>query len=202
MKTFIRDIDSELLLSLQKGDHSAFEKLFLKYGQKLFVFAVSYLKQESEAEEIVQEVFMKVWKNRERLKTDTSFQSYLFTIAYNSIKKSFNRKAQVDQFKEELIDQLDSGRDPIDFENNYQLVIQRLDQFIAEMPERRKNVFVQRKKHGKSLVEIANELGISVKTVENQITEAMKYLKRRFAEDFPGDLLFFSLFLRSRIHKL
>lgn len=109
------------------------------------MFAVSYLKQESEAEEIVQEVFMKVWKNRERLKTDTSFQSYLFTIAYNSIKKSFNRKTQQGQFKDDLIDQLDNGSDPVDFENNYQLVIQRLDQFIAEMPERRRNVFVQRK---------------------------------------------------------
>lgn len=189
------DSDSHLVRALQVGDHHAFEKLFSKYAQKLFVFSVSYLKNEDEAEELVQEVFMKIWARRTSLKADTSFQSYLFTIAYNAIKKSFNRKVRDDQFKHDLVDFLDSGQDAIDFERNYQQVIQKLEKFILEMPERRRAIFLQRKKEGKPVKQIAEEMGVSLKTIENQITEAMNFLRRKFEDEHPNGFLFFSLFL-------
>ena len=189
------DIDFILVQSLQKGDHQAFEKLFERYAQKLFVFSLSYLKNENDAEEVVQEVFLKVWSKRTVLKTDTSFQSYLFTIAFNSIKKSFKLKAKNDQFKLELIDNLDAGQDSVDYEKNYQLVIKKLETFIGQMPDRRREIFLQRKQKGKPVKEIADEMGISIKTVENQITEAMHFLKKKFEEELPGGLLFFALFL-------
>lgn len=197
MNSYIPHSDLNLVRSLRKSDHDAFEKLFKRYGQKLFIFSLSYLKDADQAEEIVQEVFLKVWTNRFSLKTGTSFQSYLFTIAFNSIKKSFNRKAKENQFRLELVDQLDDGRDCVEYENNFQLVVAKLDGFINEMPERRKEVFIKRKQHGIPVKQIAEELGVSAKTVENQITEAMNYLKKRFEEELPGGLLFFSLFLEN-----
>ena len=195
LKTLQTDIDSPLVSSLQQGDHRAFEKLFRRYAQKLFVFSLSYLKNETEAEEVVQEVFLKVWDKRSALKTDTSFQSYLFTIAFNSIKKSFNRKARDNQYKLDLTDKLDAGQDSVDYENNYQLVLEKLEKFIDEMPERRKEIFLQRKQKGKPVKQIAEELGVSIKTIENQITEAMRFLKKKFEDELPGGLLFFALFL-------
>lgn len=195
MKGSNKDIDSTLVGSLQQGDHRAFEKLFERYAQKLFVFSLSYLKNENDAEEVVQEVFLKVWVKRSALKTDTSFQSYLFTIAFNSIKKSFNLKAKNDQFKLDLIDSMDAGQELVDFERDYQLVLEKLEQFIDAMPDRRKEIFLQRKQEGKPVKQIAEEMGVSVKTVENQITEAMHFLKRKFEEELPGGLLFFALFL-------
>lgn len=195
MKASNPDIDSILVSSLQKGDHRAFEKLFKRYAQKLFVFSLSYLKNENDAEEVVQEVFLKIWSKRSALKTDTSFQSYLFTIAFNSIKKSFNLKAKNDQFKLELIDNLDAGQDSVDYEKSYQLVLEKLERFIEEMPERRKEIFLQRKREGKPVKQIADQMGVSVKTIENQITEAMHFLKKRFEDELPGGLLFFALFL-------
>lgn len=195
MKGSNKDIDSTLVGSLQQGDHRAFEKLFERYAQKLFVFSLSYLKNENDAEEVVQEVFLKIWAKRSALKTDTSFQSYLFTIAFNSIKKSFNLKAKNDQFKLDLIDNLDAGQETVDFESNYQLVLEKLEQFIDAMPDRRKEIFLQRKQEGKPVKQIAAEMGVSLKTVENQITEAMHFLKRKFEEELPGGLLFFALFL-------
>lgn len=197
MKVINPDTDSILIRSLQQGDHRAFEKLFKRYAQKLFTFSVSYLKNENNAEEVVQEVFLKVWTNRLSLKTETSFQSYLFTIAFNAIKKSFNKRAKDDSFKLDLIDVLDTDQDRVDFERNYQLVAEKLDRFIEEMPVKRKAIFILRKKHAKPVKQIAEELDISIKTVENQITEAMKYLKKRFEEELPGGLLFFFLFLDS-----
>lgn len=186
--------DLKLVQLLRKDDHDAFEKLFERYAQKLFVFSLAYLKESYLAEEIVQEVFLKVWTNRHSLKTETSIQSYLFTIAFNSIRKSFNKKAKENLYKSELIDQLDEELDRVDFENNYQLAFKKLGIFINEMPEKRKQIFVRRKQIGEPVRQIAKELGVSVKTVENQITEAMKYLKRRFEEEFPGGLLFLTIF--------
>ncbi|MEL7589354.1 MAG: sigma-70 family RNA polymerase sigma factor [Prolixibacteraceae bacterium] len=188
------DIEAKLLHSLKSGDHTAFERLFEKYARKLFIFSFAYLKNEADSEEVVQEVFLKVWLNRIALKTDTSFQSYLFTIAFNAIRKSFNRKAKNDQYRLDLINRLDQGQDHIDFENNYLLVTSRLDQFIEEMPQKRKAIFIQRKKQGKPVRQIAAEMEISVKTVENQITEAMKYLRQRFHEELPGGMALFVLF--------
>jgi RNA polymerase sigma-70 factor (ECF subfamily) len=195
LKELEKDNDSELVGLLQKGEHMAFEKLFRRYGQKIFIFSLSYLKSQADAREVVQEVFLKIWDKRLTLRDDASFQSYLFTIAYNSIKKSFNKKAKEDRFKLELVDALDSVQSAVDYENNYQLVTEKLALFIDEMPEKRKEIFIQRKKQGKPVRQIAAEMDLSVKTIENQITEAMKYLKKRFEDELPGGLLFFALFL-------
>ncbi len=154
---------------------------------------MAYLKDEEDSREVVQEVFLKVWLNRVNLKTDTSFQSYLFTIAFNSIRKSFNRKAKNDQYKLSLIDELKEDQEQTEFESNYQLIEKKLEQFIEEMPEKRKAIFIQRKKMGKPVRQIAEEMGLSVKTIENQITESMKFLKRRFEEELPDSMLFLLL---------
>lgn len=193
METFTPDTDAGLINSLKNSDHRAFERLFKKYGRKLFVFAMAYLKDEEDSREVVQEVFLKVWLNRVNLKTDTSFQSYLFTIAFNSIRKSFNRKAKNDQYKLSLIDELKEDQEQTEFESNYQLIEKKLEQFIEEMPEKRKAIFIQRKKMGKPVRQIAEEMGLSVKTIENQITESMKFLKRRFEEELPDSMLFLLL---------
>ncbi|MGD9557915.1 MAG: RNA polymerase sigma factor [Mangrovibacterium sp.] len=190
------DIDFHLVQSLRRGDHAAFEKLFQRYARKLFSFSVSYLKREDEAEEIVQEVFSRIWANRESLREDTSFQSYLFTIAFNAVKKIFNENARANLFKLEIVDALDEESSATDYEQHYQLVIRKLDQFIAEMPEKRRQIFVWRKKESKSVKQIAGEMNISVKTVENQITEAMKYLKERFDKELPEDLILLYFYLQ------
>jgi len=85
--------DQQLVQLLQKGNVAAFDSLFEVYSQRLFGFAFKYFKNETDAEELVQEVFVKVWENRQTLKSELSFRSYLFTIALNQIRKHFNKKA-------------------------------------------------------------------------------------------------------------
>ncbi|WP_163712736.1 RNA polymerase sigma factor [Mangrovibacterium lignilyticum] len=180
---------------LRRGDSRAFKQFFQYYGEKVFAFAFSYLKNETDAQEIVQEVFLKVWKNRQNLKVNTSLQAYLFTITFNAVKKTFLRRSKEQAFKHSLVDELDSETDVQDFENQYQLVIAKLELFIEEMPERRRQIFIARKKEGKPVKQIAEEMDISVKTIENQITEAMKYLKNRFGTELPEGLNLLVLFL-------
>ena len=174
---------------------TAFEGLFEQFSQKLYRFSYSYLKSESESEDVVQEVFLKIWENRASLKTGTSFQSYLFTIAFNSIRKSFNKKAKQDQFRTDLFDFLSVDNLSLENHQDYEVLLSKLDLLIDQMPARRKEIFMKRKKEGKSVRDIAANMNISPKTVENQITEAMNYLKNEFNKDRITGMLFFYIFL-------
>jgi len=187
--------EQELVALLQKGSMTAFEELFEHYSQKLFHFSYSYLKSESEAEDIVQEVFLKIWENRSKIKTGTSFQSYLFTIAFNSIKKSFNKKSKQDKFHTNLFDFLSTENSTLENHPDYEMLLSKLDAVIEQMPERRKEIFLLRKKDGIPVRDIAEKMNISAKTVENQITEAMNYLKKEFGKDQISGMLFFYIFL-------
>ena len=185
--------ETELIASLQRGSVTAFEILFENYSQKLYRFSFSYLKSEAEAEDIVQEVFLKIWQNRSSLKTETSFQSYLFTIAFHAIQKSFNKKRQQQKFRLDLFELLASENPSLEEQLNFETLITRLHQLIEQLPTRRKEIFFKRKKEGKSIQNIALEMGISEKTVENQITEAMNSLRKSFGEDKIAGKLFFLL---------
>jgi RNA polymerase sigma-70 factor (ECF subfamily) len=153
------------------------------------------LKSEAEAEDVVQEVYLKIWKNRTSLKTETSFQSYLFTIAFNTIQKSFNKKAKQDKFRLDLFDRLTTENPTLEEQFNFEFLLNKLNILIEQLPPRRKEIFLKRKREGKSIPIIASEMGISEKTIENQITEAMHFLRKSFNEDKISGKLFFLLFI-------
>lgn len=187
--------ENELIASLQRGSVNAFEILFENYSQKLYRFSFSYLKSEAEAEDVVQEVFLKIWQNRSSLKTETSFQSYLFTIAFHAIQKSFNKKTQQQKFRLDLFEFLAAENSSLEEQLNFETLMARLDQLIEQLPTRRKEIFFKRKKEGKSIQNIALEMGISEKTVENQITEAMNSLRKSFSGDKISGQLFSLIFI-------
>ena len=95
--------EAELITGIKKGDHKCFRAIFDRYSKPLFVFSMSYLKSKEDAENVVQEAFMKIWNNREKLKPDNSFQSYLFTIAFNLIRKYFNQSARLNKLKHNIL---------------------------------------------------------------------------------------------------
>ena len=189
-------IESKILQELKKGNHSAFEEIFERYSKPLFQFSLSYLKSEEAAEDIVQEVFIKIWNNRKELKTDTSFQSYLFTIALNAVRKYFNQLSRLNELKHNILFD-SSGRTPdFDDRSDFQVMLNRLEKLINQMPEKRREVFIKKKIEEKSLKEISEELNITTKTVEYHITEAMKFLKMEFEKLQVQGLVFFHLFIR------
>jgi RNA polymerase sigma-70 factor (family 1) len=186
--------EQQLVSLLRTGSQYAFEKLFEIYSQKLYRFSISYLKSEADSEEIVQNVFLKIWENRLKLKEDTSFKSYLFTIAFNVIRKEFNKKAKEIKYKAELLEVLASENPLLEANSDFEVYVSKLEQLIEQMPDRRKEIFLKRKKEGKSVREIAAFMNISPKTVENQITEAMNYLKNEFRQNQISGMLFFFVY--------
>ena len=167
--------ESSLVHSLSKGNVLAFNSLFHDYSGRLYRFAYGYLKSEEEAEELVQEVFTIIWEKRKKLKKHLSFRSLLFTIAFNIIRKHFRTRSYLDKY---LKSGISSEPDTQSLNN---ITYNSLHKFIFELvdllPDRRKEIFVKSRVHGYSIKEISEELGLSHKTVENQLTSSLKFIR-------------------------
>jgi RNA polymerase sigma-70 factor (ECF subfamily) len=181
-----------LVRSLSKGNILAFNTLFREYGDRLYRFAFRYLKSESESEELVQEVFTKIWEKRANLKRELSFKSYLFTIAFNIIKKHFRKEAYLSEyFKTRIYDDLDlQTTQKITYDSLYQYVMG----LVNQLPEKRKEIFIKSRFEGLSVKEISEDLKISHKTVENQLTDALKFIRANLKHESLLVILFFMLF--------
>lgn len=94
--------NTELIRLIQNGDMVAFYNLYERYSKKLYFFVLRYIKLEADAEEIVQEVFIKIWENRNKIDVYSSFESYLFTIAYNTTISLFRKRLTEKKYLEHL----------------------------------------------------------------------------------------------------
>jgi RNA polymerase sigma-70 factor (family 1) len=193
MQVKIKENESFLVHDLAKGNILAFNTLYKEYSSRLYRFAFGYLKSVEESEELVQEVFTIIWDKRSDLKGEHSFKSFLFTIAFNIIRKHFRIKAYLSEyFKTGTGDDLDmQTSNKISYDSLYNYIVQLVDQ----LPERRKEIFIKSRFEGKSIKEIAEELKISHKTVENQLTSALKFLRTNLNRESIPVILFFILFI-------
>jgi RNA polymerase sigma-70 factor (ECF subfamily) len=185
--------ESLLVQNLSKGNLLAFNTLYNEYSGRLYRFALGYLKSEAEAEELVQEVFTKIWEKRADLKKELSFKSFLFTIAFNIIRKHFRTKAYLSEyFKTEIISEPDmQTSQKITYDSLYQYITE----LVNQLPERRKEIFIKSRFEGLSIKEIAEKLKISHKTVENQLTDALKFIRTNLNRENIPVILFFFLFI-------
>ncbi len=187
--------DRALVESLQRGDVQAFDRLFGNYAKRLYAFGFKYLRSKEDAEGLVQDVFLKIWENRKKLDKDSSFKSYLFTIAYNDICTIFRKRATKRQFQDEIALQITAFNPKTEERIDYKSVLEEVDRLIELLPENQKNVLLKRKNQGLSSKEIAEELNLSPRTVDNYMSAALKFLKSRLAANDLAILLFISLWL-------
>ncbi|HOF56236.1 MAG: RNA polymerase sigma-70 factor [Prolixibacteraceae bacterium] len=181
--------DDELIEKLRKGDLEAIDIVFEKYGNRLFGFAMKYLKSKEEAESLVQDVFLTIWENHKKLKKDSSLKSYLFTISYHNICKIFRKR----QLQGKLRVEIGLGSDvSVDTEEqiDYDFTLEQIENLIEQLPPKQKIIFLKSRKEGKSTREIAKELHLAPGTVDNNISAALKFLRKHVS----GDNLARSLF--------
>jgi RNA polymerase sigma-70 factor (family 1) len=193
LKIFEDDI--ELVLKLQKGDVEAFDLVYAKYAGKLYGFAFKYLKSSDETEELVQSVFLKVWENHKILRKESSFKSYIFTIAYNEICNFFKRRSHLQKFIGEQQNQNPSNSIETEDLIDYNSIQEQVDQIINKLPARQRTIFLKSRQEGKSNKEIAAELGISSGTVDNYISESLRFIRNHLQDKNFSWMLLFSLFL-------
>lgn len=187
---------NELLLidNLKNGDTKAFNLLFSIYGPRLYAFTNGYLKSKFESEEVVQEVFLTIWRKRKDIDSTLSFKSYLFKIAWHLILEAFNKVRKLEKFKHEMLNQAISFTSDMDERLDYQMLLERVESIIKKLPTRQREILIMRKKEGIAVKEIARQLEVSPKTVENHLTKALKNLKKELKDEGFSGILLFSLF--------
>jgi len=196
MENSAEDIVHDWVIALKGDDAEAFNKLFGQYAKRLFYFSLGYLKSKHEAEEIVQEVFFKIWENRKSLNPELSFKAYVFKIAYRRISEVFRKLAQEQMYRHEVITHSLDQDNNLDERSNYHSLLELVETIVNNLPPRQKDIFIKRKQQGISVNEIAQLLGIAPKTVENHLTEALKTIKSGLTKESAAGLLFFYLFVK------
>ena len=185
--------ESTLVHSLSKGNQLAFNALYKKYSSRIYRFAYGYLKSEDEAEELVQEVFMIIWEKRASLRVELSFKSFLFTIAFNIIRKHFRTRTCLSEYLKTGIN------DDLDMQTSQTIIHDSLYQYITRLvdnlPQRRREIFIKSRFGGKSIKEIADEMKISHKTVENQLTDALKFIRQNLNREEISAFMLFVVFI-------
>ena len=186
--------DNELVERLKNGDVEAFDVIYNKYSGKLYAFGLKYLQSAAEAEDLVQSVFLKIWENYKSLNKESSFKSYLFTITYHDICKLFRKRHYLQEFID--IARYENSQSSTETEEaiEYRSVLDQIIQIVDNLPIRQKTIFMKSRLEGKSTKEIAEELNLSPGTVDNYISEALKFIQIRFHSENLMVLLFFLLF--------
>ncbi len=192
MKSF--PIDYELVERLHGGNVEAFDLIYEKYSGKLYSFSLKYLRSTDEAEELVQSVFLKIWENRKHIDKELSFKSYLFTIAYNDICKLFRKRSYLQKFIGDTLYENRQSSSETEDKIDFQSVLNRVDQIVEKLPERQKIIFMKSRKEGKTTKEIASELGLSPGTIDNYISENLKFIRKWLCKEDLALLLYVSLF--------
>ncbi len=168
--------DSVLTAQLQQGDKQAFKALFDKYGPRLYQFSLRYLKEKEEAEDLLNEVFLKIWENRQSLRSNSSFQAYLFTIAYNRIRQWFLKKNREEKYIQVFAEEYLASSSRDDDQLDYQLFVKRMNEIIDLLPPRRKEIFILSYKEEQKNNEIAEQLGLSEQFIKKQLSIARKFI--------------------------
>lgn len=185
--------DSQLLGLLQTGDRAAFAALYEKYWQPLLVYVMRAVRVQSDAEDIVQELFISLWKRREELEIHAALSTYLYNSArYLSIRyieKNITRTHYLASLAYE-----EAHSTPADQKVLLQEINTMIEKAVGQMPQRMQMVFRLSREQHLSYREIAQQLDISEETVRKQIYKALKYLRTQLG-DMPFVLLYALSFL-------
>ena len=175
----MRYSDEQILETVNTKDKVLYKRLYDTYYAVLCRYASKLLRRRSggEEEDIVQEVFIKLWEARELLREDDSPEGFLFIVTRNLVFNQYRKEVNEDYYKMTVLSALESSYD-IEEEIAARDLSRYIDRLIEELPEKRRQIFNLSRKAHKSHKEIALLLGISEKTVENQIREALRFLRK------------------------
>lgn len=188
--------NKDLVILLKKGDVIAFDRIYAIYSKRLYGFVIRYVKQKEDAEGIVQEVFIKIWETRNKIDIYSSFDSFIFTIAYNTtislLRKRINEHKYLERLSsvQQIIDE-----DHIIDEIHFKEINNQIQVSINQLTPRQKEIFHLSREEGLTHEEIAKKLNISVNTVKNHMTTTLAFIKSDINKGLMAEILFINLFL-------
>jgi RNA polymerase sigma-70 factor, ECF subfamily len=191
---YLHDInaDSNFLINrLREGEESAYEMLFNEYYKVLTVFAKRYLNDLEKAKEVVQDLFVSIYEKREKLDINSSLKSYLFRSTHNRCINLINAQKVRDRYAEYATYANASSENNLEQEVNKTELEHALYKAIGDLPPRCRSIFKMNRFDGLSNGEIADKLNLSKRTVETQISKALKILRMKMEPYMTIFIMFF-----------
>lgn len=173
-------INYEYYMANELLDNKTFEDLFELHFTKLMGFVFNYVRDEEVAKDIVHDAFLTLWSNRKCLNPTYPMKSYLFTLAQNCTLNYLRHLRVVTGNEQAVVELLEAANEDL---NDYEKRLVRLEEKLAQLPEKQREVLVKCVVEGKKYKEVAEELDITVNTVKTHITRALKFLRDELQED-------------------
>jgi RNA polymerase sigma-70 factor (ECF subfamily) len=169
----------QLLAALKRGDKGAFKIIFELYEKRLYYFVFAITKSEYATEEILQEVFIKIWTKKETIDLALSFEAFVFKVAKNLTYNYLRSIANQQSLKQEYWKNLSFLNEETE---NAMLLAQYEDivhDILQQIPIQKRSIFILSKQQGKSNQEIADLLGITQKTVKNHLWKTLQIIRNQ-----------------------
>jgi len=169
--------DLHVLRNIRKGNIKSFEALFHEHYRGMVLFAVKYVKNEAVAEELVQDIFYNIWKNRQNFRLKSGWARYLYGAVHNNSLNHLRKNArEVRKAEGQWIQS--SGQD--NDLHDYMDLEENVEKVLENLPEKTREIFRLSRFEGKTYREIAETLAISIKTVEANMGKALKVFRTTF----------------------
>jgi RNA polymerase sigma-70 factor, ECF subfamily len=174
--------ENEIIRRIRQGDIGQFESLFRSSYVSLVRYAKTLIKDHDSAEEIVQDLFYRLWQDKEKLNIESSLNGYLFRSVHNKCLHFIEHNKVVERYAEEMsFRQPDKQESPSDI-LQYRELQARISRILQRLPERCGQVFYLSRFEGLKYTEIAEKLSVSVKTVESNMGRALKEFRKELTE--------------------
>ena len=168
---------------IKEGDIKIFERVFRQYYSPLYLYAFSITGRKDASEEIVQELFYVLWRDRESIQILRSLKNYLYGSVRNESLKYCEHMNVRERHREKVLSTKDDMHEPTPLDQlEYNELQGVIDETLKKLPERRLEIFRMHRMEGKKYKEIAEHFSVSVKTVEAEMTKAYQALRREIAK--------------------
>jgi RNA polymerase sigma-70 factor, ECF subfamily len=191
--------DEDLLAMLEQDSTIAFEELYVRYKGKLKTFCVFILKSETVAQDMVQEIFIKIWLNRKELNTGQSFSHYVYTLAKNQSLNELRSAKRKDLLENILLlQQEEQSTTSADTQLIFDEYQKMLEEAIAKLPDQKRRIFQMSRQEGLSHKEIAEQMGLSPHTIQTHVSDSLRFIKEYFLQHADVELyaIFIVLWMR------
>ena len=183
------------LFNLSNDHEPALEELFNYYYPRLYRFARSFLKIEDGIEDILQEVFIRVWDHRRKIRNTATFNAFIFTISRNLLLNELRNRLKDQKVRETLLKKSIAEEFMVSGEVDFRELESKVEEIITQLPDNHRKYFVMSRKEGLSNRAIAEKMGVSEKNVEYHLSRAVKILKEKLKDLGMVSFLYFYLFL-------
>ncbi len=192
-------ISDGLFMQIADGDENAFREVFHSFNQRLFPYVLNIVKSSAVTEEIVQEVFLKLWTNRQAVAEMDNPVAWLFTVAANQSFTYLKRISTEQRIIDKIKQSMRTSENPTDeyiFFNESKIILQKV---VGELPAQRQVIYKLSREEGLNNQQIADQLNLSPNTVKNQLVSALRTIREQLQKT-AGALFLFLLYLSFLIH--